>query len=1061
MQPYIYATVYNAANTAIGDIFNFHELSLQRVLHGIGTATVSIPLTDNRIKALVDNGYRMAFYGGYGTATPTLIYDALISDRQYSNADGDLLYEVVLDERLAELTRRITPLEKQWTNVGANAVVNELLGYVGGGWTSSFTNDDWISLSASGGAVYDTLLQVVANFGFSLRYTGTTISIGAFGAVQDCSLWGGDMSAAPSAATQFFVSSLSTRVNDKDIITRIYPLMAAIGAGLDSGLRFASLNTPYAPVTDSNGNKYIFDAAAEAIYGIREQTIQYNWIAPIGDSIAALINAANMLYRVAAAQLDQFSTPQIIYDCVLVGADVFDLPFTVGDKVPLQYVFPAKTIPDVMGDFWVQEIIWQLPVSGQPSLRVVLTTINRPTQNGLSRYEDSVGELIDDTRDTKDNNRNRTLPEFNPPTEPPPPDGINDPLEEIPPAGGNVPTLPPAPDADDWCAAAVNMTDRFWDVMTAVNSALNSASDQAAFILALANNIDYLDNLAALSATRLNALWALKPDVATITTQLADAGDKTLFRTWLYCIRGGVTNDVVRNWVEDKSGYPTELTTLASNIATAISTATWATWRNAGAYVADAVTCVAYSCSANLADVVFWGTDGALFRTVNFTYSPILANTSPPALVGQIMDMKRAEDAKAYLLTYAASSDESTLWYTDDVMGQVVTWVSKQVVAGRYTRLGVASTAGAGWIYSPRLTGWVQIYDFTTSNGGWTPEVLEGDNAATYIAATGWRYVDLTQATGRRLAINRTFVADSTITRVLADFAYTRGSVDLALLPNSAAIRWQINNVNFAGANIIPDPSLGTDWDEIVNENVVNGGVIKFILRSSYDNAPIVFNGNALVTRLEFQGTGVNPFTGDESVIAATRHFTSDGDTIADPVSIGTAYAADVDGAFSDFGNVVFAADATRIRRTTLGGAYSNYQTIADVVAIAPNSTTTAAYATATTLYYDGTARTVNDGSANAAPIGNRCLTYATTRLFLLALFGTSAKVAYSDDNGATSSFRAVDNAASCIAARATDELYVGTFDADGLTQYGDPMGALTDVTDFTAPALTRFLVLS
>jgi hypothetical protein len=78
-------------------------------------------------------------------------------------------------------------------------------------------------------------------------------------------------------------------------------------------------------------------------------------------------------------------------------------------------------------------------------------------------------------------------------------------------------------------------------------------------------------------------------------------------------------------------------------------------------------------------------------------------------------------------------------------------------------------------------------------------------------------------------------------------------------------------------------------------------------------------------------------------------------------------------------------------------------------------------------------------------------------------MFGAAAKVAYSDDDGATSAFRAVDDAASCIAARATDELYVGTFGESGLTQYGDPTGALTDASDGALEAVdfTRFIVLS
>lgn len=133
------------------------------------------------------------------------------------------------------------------------------------------------------------------------------------------------------------------------VVNRLIPRGAGSGeAQID--LRYSNRTTPYTIL--SRGNRdglntagtndagaatrmyYIEDAASIAAYGAVERVITLNDVAPVSNSIADRKNAANALYDVATAYMQQFKSPTRNYEIECVNFPITARP---GDTVTVDY----------------------------------------------------------------------------------------------------------------------------------------------------------------------------------------------------------------------------------------------------------------------------------------------------------------------------------------------------------------------------------------------------------------------------------------------------------------------------------------------------------------------------------------------------------------------------------------------------------------------------------------------------------------------------------------------------------------------------------------------------
>jgi hypothetical protein len=1055
--PFVYAKLYNASGVLVGDVTP-RSFSVTKQLHGIGTGELSIPLTDATHKSQFDSAYRVVLFGGYGDNEAVQIYDGVINDSSYGLADSQPVLQFTIDDRLVELFFLQTRVGQGWNNVDATTVIANILGYTSentsGTWSSAFSNSTLISHKSSGGTVWDLLQVIAGNLGLSVRNTGTVISIGEFGTVADCELTAGDVQTPVTGNGKLFsVLDLQTRTNTRDIINRLYAFMRGSGNPAQDGLNRATQQPRYGlRVSGSDPNLiYIEDTDSQASYGLRVSSKTYDWIIPLSQTTVGLQQAADMLYREACEDLDHYKTPQTTYEVKVAGADVWDLPFTVGDKVPLRVEFPNGAITAIAANLWVQSITWQWSSGEQPALLLSLTTINRPDKNGLTRAADAIGGLKEETKAAKARSTARTFPEVTTPITPEPSPEVT-PTEPTPPNPEPPPTtVSPSVPSDSKCAMAVGLQGEFYDVLTAANTLIGSASSKGGMIADLRTQAE-LDNLGTLSATDFTALFALASNTATITTDLADTTYSDEFRTWLYCLGVPVAPSVISAWIENESTWPTELKSLGTILARAISEQAWAWWRSAYSVDTDASTCSAYVCDEALQkDRVFVLSDGMIQRNISLTFETPAnwVNVSPATLTGMVMDFVR-DGISAYLITYSAADDESTLWFTNDVMNVPVVWNDKQTVSGRYTRIALSSTSGAGWMYAPNA-GWMYKWDFTVTSGagdGWfaNPNNTGSGSGAqgSWSSGNGWVTSDRRETDGeysRTVNIQNNSIGGLDLNAVSTTRSFTKGSYYGSTGSNEAKALRADSNALTTTFNASVNMTDVTEYLYFASEPIA---AVTSRLRSSLQLSAS-YSGAGTVKDFTIYGFGATPtptFTqGALSSIALTRYFTSNGDTLADEVIVGTGYSDETAlGALSANGTTVFAAASDKVRNATSGGTYADYQTIANATDIVATSSSAAWYGNSTLVYEDGTNRTPIDSGNNGDPVGNRWLSIASTRTFALCDFLGTPKLAYWD--GASWSFETVDTASLAIASIDTDKVYV--LDTANI-QYGDVAGTLTD----------------
>lgn len=160
---------------------------------------------------------------------------------------------------------------------------------------------------------------------------------------------------------------------------------------------------------------------------------------------------------------------------------------------------------------------------------------------------------------------------------------------------------------------------------------------------------------------------------------------------------------------------------------------------------------------------------------------------------------------------------------------------------------------------------WCYNFDFASDDGDWLLDTTLGDNNGTYQAGTGWAFSDYVNVdqnpdtANRAVAIDRNFNTTS-LTKITVTYNYVGGQYDTNTL---RALIIYINAVDVAHVLKV-DMIDGNDQIFVWEGELGERDQVGLFLRSSRDpSVPHGYSGNCLITSIQLEGTGTNPFGGD------------------------------------------------------------------------------------------------------------------------------------------------------------------------------------------------------
>jgi hypothetical protein len=237
----------------------------------------------------------------------------------------------------------------------------------------------------------------------------------------------------------------------------------------------------------------------------------------------------------------------------------------------------------------------------------------------------------------------------------------------------------------------------------------------------------------------------------------------------------------------------------------------------------------------------------------------------------------------------------SRVYYTADGFETSPTWLEGAEIDGSYTVLRATDVSGGIMLYSPDAANgtWSHTFDFTVSDGGFSPETSPQTRAA-YVAGVGWHK---DPARTDRITFYRAITATD-----LTSISLTITSCTL------------VSNIGlFPYPYVACTGGVASDSGLIAGANFIE---IDVVMDSSVD---------PYVTSLTLTGDGSNPFGGGSNTGATVVYSTDNGSSWSDPISVGTSPGSAGGFDVQRVGDVsIAAADGQAYIATTKGGAYSS-----------------------------------------------------------------------------------------------------------------------------------------
>lgn len=382
----LWADVYNAQGERLGEgaIRTVKNASVNRVLDGAGTISLSTPLNDDRALELLRNEARIRLYIERNGATRELAR-GIIKDRSLNTQDGGKSMNIQALDDLEMLKRYNTFLGRIYPSQSALSIAQNLAALAGWSCTGSGGALD-VTARYDGASVLKALQELAELQGLHLRLgeSVNTVEIGEFGDLNPLVIMGANRAHFETYANDdiAFIETLTVAESSEAVANVFVPLGQGEGESALT-LAKATRSSPYpirTMVVNGKNHYYLQDDESVALYGTIQKVGTYRQIGAVSNSEADLVNGANALYDAAAQWLKRYSKALTTYECTIVKANRLIRP---GQKIRLVYkglVYTregkATDWVNIDSEFWVMEARESFGVEGG-GVSLTLASVDR------------------------------------------------------------------------------------------------------------------------------------------------------------------------------------------------------------------------------------------------------------------------------------------------------------------------------------------------------------------------------------------------------------------------------------------------------------------------------------------------------------------------------------------------------------------------------------------------------------------------------------------------------------------------------------------------------------
>ena len=389
----VWCDVFDSSYNRLGDgpVTAIKRASFKRALDGAGSFELIAVGTDSQALSLLSNERRVRIYGETLSGASRLLGDGIIRQRDLVEQTGAVELRITGPDALDELKRVNVLLARTYQDTLQN-VVTSLIGLVSG-WTAtvdSAISSNVIDARYDGVSVLSALQDIADRYGYHLRLNASTtrqVEISEFG--DDNGLRISKVEIVTSETIQnselLMVQRLSQGQNSEDVYNWLLPIGAGEGVAALT-LEKSTRTSPYTIQTTTGPDGatlyFISDSSSISTYGTIQRVGQFKQVAPITNSDADVIAAANALYDAAAEDLQRNKQPIELYSVVVKNAQVSIQP---GDKIELDYKAQVQTPAglvdylDIRDTFWILDVREAVGVEGTTATLTISNVDQRVT----------------------------------------------------------------------------------------------------------------------------------------------------------------------------------------------------------------------------------------------------------------------------------------------------------------------------------------------------------------------------------------------------------------------------------------------------------------------------------------------------------------------------------------------------------------------------------------------------------------------------------------------------------------------------------------------------------
>lgn len=365
----LFLDIYDAAGNRLGSgpVVTLENVSLKRVLDGCGTIKFSAPATDKYVLDNLTVRRRFRIYLEDMNASRELCRGVILK-RSLSESSSMPMFNFTCSDNLEELKFVNTLIARTYSQDTIENVVNDLVS-LATGWTATVEPgiaSNLIDARFDGASVLKALQSICQNNGVHLRLgTGNVVEIGEFGDLSPVSIMN-TAQVTPEILENDLVALIETLEageDAEDIVNWIIPL----GSGEDAAalkLKRSTRTTPYtiqnATGPDGRTYWYLSDSASVTHYGTVQKVVTFKDIAPLSNSNADSINAANQLYDAAVVYLQRAS---IIQNNYKVSIRNVRATIKAGDQINVRYAGRVYRDYQVIDYAAINQDMWVLGVN--------------------------------------------------------------------------------------------------------------------------------------------------------------------------------------------------------------------------------------------------------------------------------------------------------------------------------------------------------------------------------------------------------------------------------------------------------------------------------------------------------------------------------------------------------------------------------------------------------------------------------------------------------------------------------------------------------------------------